>query len=657
MTRLTSNPESPSGLSAYFNLEWLEMMVVALIGVAFTTVWAVLAGQDMNWDLRNYHYYTTYAWWQGKMNYHIAPAQVQNWLNPLVYAPYYWFINYCRPVVAGAIFGGVGGLNFVLVYALTRLVVPRERRLLAIAVALLSASVGFSDPKFLEGLGTTYVDGTLSLPLLGGLLALCWTCHPQNSALAKNAGYCLAGMLVGLAGGLKLTSALYALGLTLSLLILWPILRFSLGQFSWFALGGLGGFLVVSGYWSWHLWTEFGNPTFPYWNNLFHSPWGLPEGFQDARFLPRTFQDALSYPFRWFLRLHTSSELPFRDARWAILTVLLPMVLLVLAASRSQRGEGSSAGKMTEQAVVARAHFWLIVLFFITTYVIWIWMFAIQRYLIPLGLICGLVIFLILDRLLASQSAKAACFTFLALFCMFWTQPGETERLPYGQDWFGVQLTEAVSAPDTLFIMMGDSPASYVVPFLPASDRVVRISANFPLQMKSGLGLMVMEMITQHKGPIRSLTMGTVSSPDRFQLTRFGLDLNETNCVTFRSRIDQFTSCPLVRRPVPPILAVDPRSQIILWNSPGDTSARVYVQRDSDPKGLLGETLQGDEKAEWLIPGHRFVFELFDWDGTIEGQLLATVTIDEQGNISGHTFIGTEIPGLSKQASGHSGDK
>ena len=414
---------------------------------------------------------------------------------------------------------------------------------------------------------------------------------------------------------------------------------------------------MVGGYWSWHLWTEFGNPIFPYWNDLFHSPWGPFEGLQDVRFLPRTFQDALSYPFRWFIRLHTSSERPFRDARWAILTVLLPLVLIALAAGRIQRREESSAGKMTEQAVVARAHFWLIVLFFITTYVIWIWMFAIQRYLIPLGLICGLVIFLILDRLLASQSAKAACFTFLALFCMFWTQPGETERLPYGQDWFGVQLTEAVSAPDTLFIMMGDSPASYVVPFLPASDRVVRISANFPLQMKSGLGLMVMEMITQHKGPIRSLTMGTVSSPDRFQLTRFGLDLNETACVTFRSRIDQFTSCPLVRRPTPPILAVDPKSRIILWNSPGDTSARIYVQRDSDPRGLFTESLQGDEEAEWIIPGHRFVFEMVDWDGKIEGQLLATVTIDEQGNVSSHSFIGTENPGVSKQTTDHSGDQ
>jgi len=648
LARLTSNPESQSRFSADFDLDWPELMAVALIGVAFTTAWAVLAGQDMNWDLRNYHYYTVYTWLHRPTNYDVAPAQVQNWLNPLVYFPYYWLIRHCRPMVAGAIFGGVAGLNFVLVYALARLVVPRKRRLLGMAVGLLSASIGFSDPIFLEGLGTTYVDLTLSLPILGGLLALCWASQPQISARAKSAGYCLAGMLLGLAGGLKLTSAMYALGLTLSLLVLWPILRFSLGQFSWYALGGLGGFLVVSGYWSWHLWTQYGNPTFPYWNNLFHSSWAPAEGFQDARFLPRTFQDALSYPFRWFIKLHTSSELPFRDARWAILTVLLPLVLIALAASRFQRRQGLRDAKGTEEAVVARTHFLLIVVFFITSYAIWIRMFAIQRYLIPLGLICGLVIFLVLDRLLANQSAKFACFTFLALFCMFWTQPGETKRLPYGQDWFGLRLTGPVSAPDTLFIMMGDVPASYIVPFLPASDRVVRISANFPLQMTTGLGLMAMEVVTQHKGPVRSLTLGTISQPDQFQLARFGLDLSETGCLTFRSRMDQFTSCPLVRFAVAPMLAVDPPSRTILWNSPDDTSARVYVQKDSNPKILFAEGSKGDDVVSWIVPGHRFVFELFDWTGTVDGRLLATVTIDEQGNVSGHTFMGTEIPGLSK---------
>jgi hypothetical protein len=275
------------------------------------------------------------------------------------------------------------------------------------------------------------------------------------------------------------------------------MLRFSLGQFTCYALGGLGGFLGVSGYWYWHLWREFGNPLFPYWNETFRSPWAPLEGFQDLRFVPRTFQEGLTYPFRWFIRLYPSIEPPFRDARWAILTILVPLVIVATAANRIQRDESSTA-KTAEQPVVASAHFWLLILFFISTYVLWIRLFGIQRYLIPLSLTCGLVIFLALDRLLASQSAKIACFTFLALFCMSWTRPAEAVRLPYGHDWFGVQLTDAVSAPDTLFIMMGDSPASYVVPFLPGTDRVIRTSGNFLLQPETGLGQVAMQIITQH---------------------------------------------------------------------------------------------------------------------------------------------------------------
>ena len=163
--------------------------------------------------------------------------------------------------------------------------------------------------------------------------------------------------------------------------------------------------------------------------------------------------------------------------------------------------------------------------------------------------------------------------------------------------------------------------------------------------------------MTQHKGPMRSLAIDPLNSHDRFQLARFGLDLNETSCVTFRSRINQFTSCPLVRSEVPQILAVDTRSQTIMWNAPSGTSARVYVKRDSNDKNLFGDGLQGYEKVTWLTPGHRFVFELYAWDGKTEGSLLAIVTIDEQGNVTSKSFVGAKIPAINKQAFGLSGDK
>ena len=634
-----------------------EILLIGSLGVLFSAVWAVSIGQDLGWDLRNYQYYSVYAWLHNRITYHIAPGQRQNWLNPLVYVPHYLLIQHAPSLIATAIFGAIAGLNFVLVYLLTRCVVSKGRYGMAVAISLLSASVGVADPVFVEVLGGISSDIIISIFVLAGLLALCQSHRPEINSRARSVGYGLCGLFLGMACGLKLTAFVYIVGLTLTLVVLAPVLQFGHRRFAVYAMGGIFGFLLTGGYWSWFLWDQYSNPIFPYFNSVFQSPWAAPESLRDDRFLPQTVEAAISYPFQWFVGLHTTNENQFYDARFALLAVLLPMVLLALASDRVARRRNALEGRSYEQPLVGRDHFWLIVLFFLTSYVVWIVVFAIQHYLIPASLISGLVLLLTLDRLFATTASKVAVFTSLALFSMVWGKSFPSQRLPYHKDWFGVELTPAVSEPNTLFVMLGDVPDSYVVPFLPDSDRFVRISGNFPLQPRTGLRQMAREIINQHTGPIRSLTSGTLGSFDRLQLDRFGLDLSETGCGTFRSRIDQFTSCPLALRPPPPILAVDPRSQMILWNAPDETIARVYVQKDSDPKVLYAEGSQGDEQETWIVPGHRFVFELVGWDGAREGPLIATATIDEQGNVSSQTFGGGTVPAPDEQAPGRSGDK
>lgn len=101
-----------------------ELVGIALLGMAFTTIWAIALGKDIDWVQRNYHYYAVYAWLTDRVTYHIAPGQLQSWLNPLIYVPHYMLIHYTAPVVAGAVFGALAGLAFLLVYALTRMLLP-----------------------------------------------------------------------------------------------------------------------------------------------------------------------------------------------------------------------------------------------------------------------------------------------------------------------------------------------------------------------------------------------------------------------------------------------------------------------------------------------------------------------------------------------------
>src|SRR5262245_29477979 len=104
---------------------------------------AVLLGKEMNWDLLNYHFYNGYALLHGRLDLDVAPAQVQTFLNPLVDVPLYLAIVSLPPIVVGAVYGFVQGLNGVAVWLIARRLLPiednRQRSWIAFGLALLGA--------------------------------------------------------------------------------------------------------------------------------------------------------------------------------------------------------------------------------------------------------------------------------------------------------------------------------------------------------------------------------------------------------------------------------------------------------------------------------------------------------------------------------------
>jgi len=542
--------ENPSSLNLAGSVPGKkEILLIAALGIVFTALCAIFLGKDVGWDQKNYHHYTVYAWMKGLMNYDLAPAGMQSWLNPLVYVPHYWLVNHLPPVVVGGILGAWAGLNFVLIYLLARLVLLRCAPWLAVGIAFACGAVGFADPLFWEIVGVTEADNLLSPPILVSLCALYWAGHPGISEKAQNRAYALAGMLMGAACGLKWTCFVYALGLTVTLLVLWSVLRLNRWRFLFFAVGGVLGFLATGGYWSWILWTHYRNPFFPYWNRIFRSPWAVISNFRDMRFPPPSVEAAITYPFQWFLGLHPSSEAPFRDARYAVLSVLIFLIAAAVIGQCIARLWGHRAESAPAAPLVVRKHLWLLLTFAVTSYGAWIKTFAIQRYLIPLSLISGLLLLLALDWLIASRITKLSAFFFLALFCLLWMRVEVAVwRVPYGSDWFGVELAPEVQSPGTLFIMLGGGPMSYIVPFLPESTRTVRLMYPMIPESETKLVSRAREIISQHSGPIRSLAMEPLTEADFSYLKRFGLALAEQECVEFRSAVDQFTSCRVVRQ-------------------------------------------------------------------------------------------------------------
>ncbi len=524
-----------------------ELLIVALLGIGFTTCRALLLGQDVSWDLRNYHYYSVYAWLNHRVTYNIEPAQLQTWLNPLVFLPHYWLINHAPPQVAGALFGVIAGFNCIVVYALARCVISANTRAMAIFLSALSAAVGLSGPEFLANLGTTSSDISTTIPVLAGLFAICWSLRPERSANEQYAAYAAAGVLFGAAAGLKLTAMSFALGLALTLVVLWFRKGFGTQRFALYSAGGVLGFLLTGGYWSWFLWKHYGNPILPYYNTVFRSPWVVTDNWRDSGGVPRTLLTAVSYPFQWFIGLHPTSHERLRDARFALLSIAVPLCLLAILWRTLRRHNADRPAP--EQPLIATSHFWLLMLFSLFSYVLWIKTFAIYRYLLPLDLITGLILLLALDRLIPNRRFKITVFVLLALFSIAWSKPSRRERIPYRQmDWFGVQLSPAASAPNTLFIILKHGPLGYVVPFLPESDRVIRINGNMPLHLNTRMGQEAMKLISQHTGPIRSLSQAPADQTDRALLSQFGLVLDESRCETFTTSVEPLKTCLITRQ-------------------------------------------------------------------------------------------------------------
>ena len=120
--------------------------------------------------------------------------------------------------------------------------------------------------------------------------------------------------------------------------------------------------------------------------------------------------------------------------------------------------------------LAARGPLWLLLTFATISYVIWIRLFSIQRYLSPLTLLSGLLLVLALDYLISNRTTKLAGFFLLAVFSFCWMKAETSDwRVPYGTDWFGIKLPAEAEVPDTLFIMLGGGPMGYVVPSLPPS--------------------------------------------------------------------------------------------------------------------------------------------------------------------------------------------
>ncbi|MET0710063.1 MAG: glycosyltransferase family 87 protein [Tardiphaga sp.] len=424
-------------------------ILVVACAMALGAAYAGVVGQDANWDWQNYHEYNVWALLHGGYARDVIPPGFQTYFNPAIYFPWYALRHTLPPLAAGMVMGAVHGLNLALVWWLARLLLGRAGNALTLGAAVLLAAFG---PMTLSEVGTSFADILTSLPILAGLALMLTSDEPKPSR------YLWAGLLVGLAVGLKLTNIVFALGLGVAALAATrPLLAMAC-----LALGGIIGSAIGGGAWSWMLWREFGNPFFPLMNSFFPSPEMQQLSILDRQFIPRGWLDGLAYPFYWVVGNFRSSELPFRDARFALLIVLLPVAIFARV-----RAAAALFNRRDEQLLI----------FLGVSYAAWLALFAIQRYAVALELLTGPAIVLLLARIFeafgVSRLRAGVAIVAIAAIAAAWTQPTDWWRRPWSNP-YAPAISKRLAQPATYFLL--DKPLSFVAPSLPAGSRFYMIA-------------------------------------------------------------------------------------------------------------------------------------------------------------------------------------
>lgn len=508
-------------------LGWLFLLLAPLAHGALTLAF----GMDANWDLRNYHWYNGYALLNGRIDLDLLPAQMPTFYNPLLDVAFYGLASALPARVAGFVWGTVQGINlsllFLLAQACLRVNVPMLRTVAAMLLALMGGLGGGT----LGLLGTTFHDNLVSLGVIAALVVVA-----RGLPLLKTGRLVMAfgrvafaGLFAGAAMGLKNPTVIYAVGLCLAFLALpaHPVRRLFLAFF--FGLGVLAGLAGTGGFWMIHLWHDYGNPVFPHMNHVFQSPFAAISDYVNASFFPASRLERLLFPFTFTFAPLTVGEVPWFDLRALALFVLVPLAALSALALRRIRPAGFGL------ADAAATRFLLVAL--TVTYALWVMMFCIYRYLVPLEMLAPLALVMAVGLLPLSRRWAVRVSIALLLVIQATVQPADWGRVPWPSPdgpgrWVTAEVPPIEDPHATMVLMGGYWAISHVIPSFPPGVRFVRIQSNFlqPDSVGNGYLAILKDKVSSHRGPYLMLSTIPDTAGAAKAALRLGLRLDPERC-------------------------------------------------------------------------------------------------------------------------------
>lgn len=512
----------------------------AFLGISLLiwTGYTVWLGKDTSWDFRNYHWYIPYALLNGRMGIDIAVAHQGSYYNPLSDVPFYLLARYTTSWFAIAVLGLLQAANIVPIYYMARSCLKiADRELAAAALSFL----GMTGGMMLTLYGTHYYDNVLSVLTLSGLAVVVVRREELATATPGTiAKWCVpAGFLTGFAAGLKFPMAPFTMGFAAALAVVGGGRKQLVARLLSGGVGGIAGFAAGAGYWMVRMQELTGNPLFPYFNDVFRSPMALDSAYRDMRFLQHGFWNIVSFPIRFSIDYRVADDLPYDDIRIGLAYVLIIAAIIIWL-----------AGKRCKDSPIDHKATRIAFAFAAVTYIFWLKLFAIHRYILQLEMLSPLLIAMAVGIFPLRRKVQLVGVGVLMFVALLFTRSAHLEGAPLGDPYISVDLPKIADPAHTMVVMTGDAPLGFIAPSLPPEIPVLRIDG---WMMQPGDGsYLTREMrrrVAAHKGPLFLIAdaydMGRASAA----VVDYGLAIDWQKCRIFTTNLTgAYQWCPLSRR-------------------------------------------------------------------------------------------------------------
>jgi hypothetical protein len=281
-----------------------------------------------------------------------------------------------------------------------------------------------------------------------------------------------------------------------------------------------------------------GNPLFPYFNEYFRSPLALAASYRDVRFIPHSLVHQLLFPLLFSIDWRVADDLPFQDIRVGVAYVLVLVALPLWLLTRRR-----------EQTLVAPDAVVALFAFVAASYLLWLKIFAIYRYILLLEMLAPLLIVAAVGLWPLSERARltlAGCLLILIVATMKTMVPA---RAPLDDPYIQATLPPIAHPDRTMILMTGEAPLGYLAPSLPPQIPILRID-GWMIQPQDGsrLTAATRQRVGAFKGDLYAIANAYEMPRNRDALGAYDLAIVEAKCRNIVTNLGgPYRFCPLTR--------------------------------------------------------------------------------------------------------------